>query len=1587
MFLGNVLLALLTAWCDAEEEKNTDANRLTFLDESDPFYPDGNFPKLVTPQWVGDPEIEAVVILAIDDMRDPTRYENYLRPILERLKRIDGRAPVSIMVNAVNPTNAHLQSWLKEGLSLDVHTLAHPCPCLANGNFENAVNTYHGCVDLLSGIPGNKPVAFRMPCCDSMNSPSPRFYAEIFNGVSAESRFLTIDSSVMNVMTSADKTLPRELVLDANGVERFRKYLPAETNATTRVSMKSFVTTIENYPYPYVIGKLCWEFPAMAPSDWEAQNIHGVNSPITLADWKAALEATVLKQGVFTFIFHPHGWIRAEQMVEFIDYAVRKHGRKVKFLNFREAQERIDRHLLAGNPLRAGDGQDKGVRLLDINNDGFMDVVIGNAGTRKTRVWNPQQRTWMESAFPTDVSGVQFGVLHSHGRAMAMKLTDASRLAWHFDGEQWREDIALCRRLEVEGKPLLTIQGARDRGLRLRDVDNDGRCEVIVGNESQNAVFGWSEEENSWKKLPYSLPRGTSMVDAKGAESGARFVDINSDGHADLLFSNDREFSLHLFVTQANPRLMWRVGWNDEVFAGWRDQSDLNVPRIVRGGTNRNNGVWFRRNTMWIQNEDTAHFPDKVDRRTFRELLNADDPKPMSPEKSLAAIKVGSGFQVELVAAEPLVRDPIAFDWSADGRLWVVEMGDYPSGIGSEHKPGGTVRILEDTDGDGRYDKSSAFLDGLKYPTGLIPWRKGIIVAAAPDIFYAEDSDGDGKADERRVLFTGFGEGNPQHLVNGFEYGLDNWIYGANGDSGGDIKVAGNLKHPSVALRGRDFRFRPDEKLFEAVAGQTQYGRHRDDWGNWFGNNNPTWLWHYAIPEHYLTRNPHLVVKNTKRVLADYPGGTRLFPASRTRQRFNDHHQFNHVTSANSPTPYRDELFGRDFATSVFISDPVHNLVHREILEPAGVTFRSHRAPEEAASEFLASTDNWFRPTMLKTGPEGALYIADMYRLVLEHPEWIPDFIEARLDLRGGADMGRIYRVYPSGVKLRPIPRLDQLDTAALVAGLDHANGWHRDTAQRLLREQGDSLAAPALMNLVTNSSRPKTRLQALWTLDGLKAAHPDILLAALQDADPFVREAAVQMSEPFLRELSAGSGRRPPAPADGSLSLLSEALLERTDDPEVRVRYQLAFSLGELSDARAGEALATLALRDSDQDQVLTAVLSSAPRHIRQLLRLVFEAGETSPPSADLVARLVGLAAAQHDEAALLPPLVAVSQGRNGQFALWQMTALAGFLDALDRQGVSLPKFRSQAGIEMQTAVQRLSDLFGYARGQADASWAIREAATAIAATRLLGRGLDHRQEDLRRLHELLRPQIPPAVQTAALAALKQHSDANIGELLLQGWRGYGPALREEVGNVLLSRQEWTSQLLEALQSERLSPSELGPLQQQKLLTHSQKSLRDAAAKIFAVRADRHQLLDDYRKVAGLAGDAAKGKEIYRANCSPCHRFQGEGQNVGPELAALVDKPLEALLVAILDPNQAVEWRYVNYQAVTSMGHEISGIIVAETPTSITLQTASGREETLLRSDLANFESTKLSLMPEGFEQALKPQDMADLIVFLRKR
>jgi len=1011
--------------------------------------------------------------------------------------------------------------------------------------------------------------------------------------------------------------------------------------------------------------------------------------------------------------------------------------------------------------------------------------------------------------------------------------------------------------------------------------------------------------------------------------------------------------------------LPWEKGREQKVMAG--DRSDKNaLPIIAKAGTN--NGAWFHSRHLWVQNEQTDRLKDHVDRRSFNEMLQGVEPAAKTPEASLRSMRPRPGFQVELVAAEPLVQSPIAFAWGADGKLWVVEMGDYPLGVDGKGKPGGRIKYLEDTNGDGKYIKATVFLDGLSLPTSVLPWGKGVLVTCAPEIFYAEDTKGTGKADKRVPLYTGFHEGNPQHRVNSLVRGLDNWIYCANGDSGGQVKSVKTGK--AADIRGRDFRIRPEDGGLDLQPGQTQYGRSGDDWGNWFGNNNSNPLYHYALADEYIRRNPHLAAPDPRVNVSVTPGASPVFPISRTLPRFNDPEAANHFTSACSAIIYRDELFGPAFAGNSFVSEPVHNLVHREIMKPHGVTFTSRRAVDEEQSEFLASSDNWFRPTTIQTGPYGALWVADMYRQVIEHPEWIPLDWQKRLDLRAGADKGRIYRIYPVGEKSRRIPRLDRLDTTELVAALDSPSGWKRDMAQQLLVAQRDKTAIPDLEKLAAESKRPLARLHALCTLDGMEALKPEVVQRALGDAHPGVRCHAIRLCEPLLAKSPE----------------LGAALVKLATDADPQVRMQLAYTVGEWDAPEAGQVLGEMAVRDAGDPFLTAAAMSSInKKNLDRVLIAVLEGGKKGAPPAVLMENLLRMANTLNDSKAMITLLKAVGTPDKDGYARWQFTSLAGLLDSLDKRNTPLTKLREAGNEEMQTALKHLAGLFDSARASLADPKASKD--QQLLAIRILGRGLDRQSEDVAALAELLVPQTPAELQAAVIDALGRQRSARVAELLLKGWKAYGPVQRSQALDILFQRDEWAEATLEAIERKEIAAAQLDAARRQRLLQHKSAGVRERAAKLFAASIDpnRQKVVDAYQSVLNLQGDSKRGLEVFTKNCATCHKLGGAGHEVGPDLASLGDKSPEALLIAILDPNRAVEARYVNYTARTNAGLTHTGVLISETGNSVTLVGPDGKKQVILRTDLDELISSGKSLMPEGLEKEIKPQEMADLIAHVR--
>ncbi len=658
----------------------------------------------------------------------------------------------------------------------------------------------------------------------------------------------------------------------------------------------------------------------------------------------------------------------------------------------------------------------------------------------------------------------------------------------------------------------------------------------------------------------------TAPLPEKAKGAGARFIDLNGDGHDDIVVSNEREYGVYLFVPKEKEKknLQWLEGWSQIMREG--KAGDANSLPVITRNDGTDNDVWFADGAMWAARTDIAGKPAGTRKIPFLELLRVPGPAPKSPQDSLAALHVKPGFAATLVASEPLVQDPVFVDWDAKGRMWVVEMGDYPFAPGEKTTNGetgqgnvsdlqtGRVKILEDSDDDGIYDKATLFLDGLKHPTSLVPWRDGVFIASIPEIFYAEDADGDGKCDKREAWFSGFTAGNPQHLVNGFAWGLDASFHAANGDSGGEITCAKTGR--KIALSTHDFRFDPRTGELALEAGRSQYGKWRDDHGNWFGNNNSLLGWHYWLPLRYLEQHPEIAVKTLRATLNE---AKEVFPVSPPVRRFNWASATNTLTSACAPMPYRDTVFGAAGKDVLFICEPANNLVHREVLDYSRTPITSHRHTDDARSEFIASEDNWFRPTLARMGPDGALYVVDMYRLVLEHPEWIPAEIAKGLELRAGEKMGRIYRIAPARAKdgarlasdAQSVRGLVTSAAADPVAAISSPNGWIRDMAQRLLVERRDANKAdaasevPELLKLAKSpDASVASRIQAVFTAQLLGGLTADDAVALLKPMQPHVRAGAL---------LATGSKAADILPADEA-ALLSSQLAGKTSKPVAQV-------------------------------------------------------------------------------------------------------------------------------------------------------------------------------------------------------------------------------------------------------------------------------------------------------------------------------------------------------------------------------------------------------------------------------------------------
>ncbi len=1020
-----------------------------------------------------------------------------------------------------------------------------------------------------------------------------------------------------------------------------------------------------------------------------------------------------------------------------------------------------------------------------------------------------------------------------------------------------------------------------------------------------------------------------------------------------------------------------------------------------------------------------------------------DRPQPRSPAESARCVTLPPGFRLDIVAAEPLLREPSAMAFDEHGRLFVCEIHGYnldgyldiielnktgkldrevrrvrhatpESQAAAKKETYGTVRMLRDTDGDGRMDTSDVWADRLPPCYGVLAVRDGVLVICAPDILFLADRDGDGQAEVRETLFTGFAREFIERGISNPRWGPDNWIYVAAGGGGGTI-TGPKLAQP-VVIGHTDFRIRPDGSAIEPVTGrESMFGLTLTDFGDRFHA-----IITYAIPlaHRYLMRNPYLqspaadVAINPSRKIfpisqpdpwrkarGSDPAWVRFYGEAETQP----NGQF---TASSGQLIYRADAFPEAYRGNYFVCDPANNLIHRSLLERHGSEYVARRAPENESSEFLASTDQWFRPMNLGIGPDGAIYIVDMYREIIEDFSAIPRFLQQQYSesLIAGKDHGRIWRLSSQNDPAAPraqVPAPMKLRSATLdelVKSLDHPNPWWRETAQRLILERGGKAAVPALTSLVRNGKTATGRMHALYALDGLSRLEPADVVDALGDATDGVRVHALQLADRWLDKEPA----------------VLERVLKMTGDADPRVRLQLALTLGESRQPRAIEALVRLAAEHGDEIWMSAAISSSLGQSADPFLARLLALDKPTAGTRALFSPVAETIGAQHDEAAVGRFLQQTAAFSGPEAANRQRVLLDGLVRGLGRGKPAafksadvargLERLLASSSPDVSERAVRIAGMLQLTDSPAmQAAWETAGKAaldgeqplpTRLAAVSTLLAAPWARQKPLR---ELLDSRQPTELQLAAVKALGNADHTEVAESLLANWTGLVPKVQEAIVDAFFARQDRLPQLLDAVGQGVVSPATLGALRREQLTEHSHPAIRQRARQLLAGRTndERAVVVRNYASALTLPRDPKRGEAVFAKTCARCHRLGNKGVEVGPDLLAARTRPDETLLVDVLDPSGSLARGYTVYSIVTTEGRVHTGLLAGEAATSVTLRTAAepipGKEpaavveNTILRRDIDEMRALSKSLMPDGLEKELTPQNLADLIGFLR--
>jgi putative membrane-bound dehydrogenase-like protein len=1003
---------------------------------------------------------------------------------------------------------------------------------------------------------------------------------------------------------------------------------------------------------------------------------------------------------------------------------------------------------------------------------------------------------------------------------------------------------------------------------------------------------------------------------------------------------------------------------------------------------------------------------DSLCRKEELATLRYPEGGPTAPEKAAAKLELNPEFNISLVAAEPLINKPIALDWDPAGRLWVAETPEYPNGrrgirrdqkeqawkdhggliaeAGVQDRPArDRISILRDTNGDGVMDKKDVFYEGLELVTGFVFYRDGVIVSQAPDILRLRDVDGDGKAEKVEKLYTGLGTFDTHAVINNLRWGFDGWIYATHGYSSGNVKSPDGSKDFGRINSGV-VRFKPDGSAFEQFS-----SKGGNTWGldiAWDGEvfyTQPTsgdLLNHVVVPEYVLARGKVGNTPSFKPVIK----GRKSNPLMKWEQMA--YVQIDVVggfTASAGCAIYDGGAWPAKYNYSYFTTEPTLNIIHHELVRPEGSTYT---ADKDRDPEFIGGRDGWFRPIETRIGPDGALYILDFYNQAVVHNDTRgPRHNAVNAAVRPDRDhyFGRIWRVQHKEAKQLKVPNLAKASAGDLVKALENPNRPVRMNAQRLLVEQANKKAIEPLEKLVSGSKTSYAKVHALYTLAGLGALKPALVNAAASDFVPAVRKTAFALTQ-------------------NELTPASQAVIKGLEDSDPRVRLNAVLAAGKTADEGNGALTAVQtalagAFEKSTDPWIRSAIISVVAEKPSAWASLVTI--RTADPRSSLAVEFCNLIANKQyaelaakvvrslqrgNDALNQAVLEAFGKGlRSASVPTWN-EELRGALSTLlrsDNPGVrasALPlitRWDKQGTLRTETAalVKQLAARLQEASASEDEKLQL--------ATSLIG-AREVYPEIVGTVGGLLTQNGSTGFRRKLIDALGTINEPAVGGLLVNAFGSLPGELQTAAFAQLIKRSDWSLALVEGLKEGKVTVVSLGPANVYRLRNHNDKQVAQRAGAVIEElrgpeakeKAALIAQLDP--EVSRPGGDTPAGKASFTQNCAVCHKFNGEGREVGPDLTGMGAHGPHELLVHVLDPNRFVEENFVAVSIATRDGESVDGIVIRENSSSVTLRNNTSEVE-IKTADIKTRRSTGRSLMPEGFE-ALGPQALRDIFAYM---